>query len=607
MLVRKYCETIMQRLCSLLLLAALLAGCSTAPIRPDNLTDPQYGYAREYISWLIRTEMSRNNVTGLSIALVDDQRIVWAEGFGFADQANHIAATQDTIYRVGSITKLFTATAAMQLVEQGKLDIDQPLQRYLPEFSVRRHFTERSPVTPRSIMTHHSGLPSDLLKGMWTEKPEAYASLVGLTADEYAASPPGKVFAYSNLGISLLGVALERISGKDYAGLVTESLLQPLDMRHTTIAYGGERSDFGARAYSNGELVEETPLRDVPAGGMNSSVNDLSRFIRMIFADGRSGGNTIIKPETLAEMMRPQNSTVPLDCNFKIGLGWMLGGLGDIDIQNAGIVAHHSGATLYHRSMLLVLPEKKLGVVVLSNSGNAGPLVNRIATETLKLALESKSGIKQPERKKPESAEPLSDAAMKPYEGYYATSLGMIPVVPRSGYLRAELMGTPMRLVPRSGGWLGLEYRLFGLFPISLGELDYVTIKADTIDGSDIIKARIGEQEILVGQKVQPVPLPPAWLKLVGEYEPVNRGADAEMFRNLKVRTADGLLLVDYEIPLFHNGTLSYVLQPISDYEAVIAGLGRGMGDTVRVVTVDGREMIRYSGYLLRKKESLHP
>ena len=91
-----------------------------------------YTHAREHISWLIRQEMSDANVTGLSIALVDENGIVWSEGFGYADKEAEIKATSDTVYNVGSITKIFTAAAAMQLAEQGKLDIDQPLQKYLP-------------------------------------------------------------------------------------------------------------------------------------------------------------------------------------------------------------------------------------------------------------------------------------------------------------------------------------------------------------------------------------------------------------------------------------------------------------------------------------------
>ena len=112
----------------------------------------------------------------------------------------------------------------------------------------------------------------------------------------------------------------------------------------------------------------------------------------MVFAGGRAGGKLVIKPETLAEMLRPQAENVPLDLDYRVGLGWQLSGLGSIDIKNAGTVAHHAGATINYHGMLIILPEHKLGAVVLSNSATSGPAVNKIAEEMLKLALEAKAG-----------------------------------------------------------------------------------------------------------------------------------------------------------------------------------------------------------------------
>src|SRR5450631_3411426 len=139
----------------IVLLTCMLPGCSAMPIRPESIPLKDYTYTREYISWLAHREMSKHDVTGLSIALVDDQQVVWATGFGFADKAGKVPATAETIYRAGSISKLFTATAVMQLAEQGLLDIDKPLQSYLPEFSIKSRFSDADPITLRSIMTHH--------------------------------------------------------------------------------------------------------------------------------------------------------------------------------------------------------------------------------------------------------------------------------------------------------------------------------------------------------------------------------------------------------------------------------------------------------------------
>jgi CubicO group peptidase (beta-lactamase class C family) len=582
----------------------MLTSCSTMPRKPESAVRGDYGYTKEYISWLIKREMNKNDVTGLSIALVDDQRVVWAEGFGFADEANKAPATPETIYRAGSISKLFTATAAMQLVEQGKIDIDKPLQTYLPEFSAKSRFPDAGPITPRNIMTHHSGLPSELLKGMWTKHPEPFENVVNLIREEYAAYPPNYVFSYSNVGVTLLGHALEKVAGRDFALHMEASLLRPLEMRHSSFSQAPDRSPLGTKAYRNGEEAEELPLSDIPAGGLNTTVLDLSRFMQMVFTGGRAGDRQIIKPETLVEMLRPQNADVPLDLNFRVGLAWMLSGLGGIDIRNAGPVAHHSGGTLYHRSQLIVLPEQKLGVVVLANTDTAAQVVSKVATEALKLALEAKSGIKQPEKAKNAASEgSLSEEALKAYEGRYAAMTGVVSVSKKSDYLRAEIMGKSFHLVARPDGLLALRYKLLGLIPISLGELDDMGIGRATVSGREVVKANMNGQELLIGERITPVPIPVSWLKLVGEYEIVNAGDDAVLVDNVRVRHDNGLFLVEYTVPLFSNETMSMAIVPLSESEAIICGLGRGMGETIRIVKAGGEEMFRYSGYIFKRKQ----
>jgi len=581
----------------------VLGSCSTMPPRPETLARGDYSYTKEYMSWLINKEMKKNDVTGLSIALVDDQKVVWSEGFGYADKVGNVPATPETVYRVGSISKLFTATAVMQLAEQGKMDIDKPLHRYLPEFSIKSRFTDAGPITPRSIMTHHSGLPSELLKGMWNKSPEPFENEVKLLSDEYAAYPPNYVYSYSNVGVTILGHALEKVSGHDFSTHLTISLLQPLGMAHSKFDPAPDHSLLAAKAYRKGAEADELPLRVVPAGGLNSTVLDLSRFMKMVFAGGRVGERQIIKPETLAEMLRPQNAEVPLDLDLRIGLGWFLGSLSGIDVKKTGPVAQHDGATLFHRSQMIVLPEQKLGVVVLSNSATAGEVVGNVATEALKLAFEAKSGIRQHAQKqvKPRTGS-LPKENLQAYEGRYATIAGVINVTRQADYLRTEVMGKAVRLVPRVDGLLGLQYRLLGLFPISLGQMDYDGFSVACVAGHDILKVRSLGQELLLGERIKLVPIPEKWVRRTGEYEIINRDDDAVLIDNLCLRQDNGLLIMDYTVPLFLDGRMGKAITPLSDTEAITYGLGRNMGETIRVVNVGGEELLRYSGYLLRKK-----
>lgn len=573
------------------------------PPRPEMLARGDYSYTKKYMSWLINKEMKKNDVTGLSIALVYDQKVVWSEGFGYADKVGNVPATPETVYRVGSISKLFTATAVMQLAEQGIIDIDKPLQSYLPEFSIKSRFTDTGPITPRSIMTHHSGLPSELLKGMWNKSPEPFENEVKLLRDEYAAYPPNYVYSYSNVGVTILGHALEKVSGHDFSTHLTISLLQPLGMAHSKFDPAPDHSLLAAKAYRKGAEADELPLRVVPAGGLNSTVLDLSRFMKMVFAGGRVGERQIIKTETLAEMLHPQNADVPLDLDLRIGLGWFLGSLSGIDVKKTGPVAQHDGGTLYHRSQMIVLPEQKLGVVVLSNSATAGEVVCNVATEALKLAFEAKSGIRQHAQKQvKQRTGSLPKENLQAYEGRYATIAGVINVTRQADYLRTEVMGKAVRLVPRVDGLLGLQYRLLGLFPISLGQMDYDGFSVACVAGHDILKVRSLGQELLLGERIKLVPIPEKWVRRTGEYEIINRDDDAVLIDNLCLRQDNGLLIMDYTVPLFLDGRMGKAITPLSDTEAITYGLGRNMGETIRVVNVGSEELLRYSGYLLRKK-----
>jgi len=588
---------------TVLLLTVCVAGCSGAPMRPEPVGRGDYAKVAEYVSASIRQQMKKRDVTGLSIALIDDQRVVWAEGFGYADKDRNVPASPETVYRAASISKLFTATAAMQLAERGRMDIDRPLAEYLPGFSIRTRFADSAPITPRSIMTHHSGLPSDYLKGMWTRNPEPFTRVAGRIRDEYAANPPGTVFSYSNLGMTLLGDAIGKVAGRDFAAYVRDEILLPLGMNSSSFSPSVDLTPHAAKGYRKGKEEKEPSLRDVPAGGLNASVLDLSRFIRMVFAGGKAGDRQIVKPETLAEMLRPQNADVPLDLDFRIGLGWMLGGLGDIDIRNGGPVAHHAGATLLFHGQMIVLPERKLGVVVLANSDTSGKVVGKVAAQALKLALEAKTGDRQPEWKKPREIEvSLSEEALRRYEGWYATQVGTVNVRRSSGGLRADVMNRTLRLIPRADGSLGLQYRLWGLFPIRIEELDGVGVSRADVAGRELLAIRVHGREFPIGERIRPMPVPEEWLGRTGEYEIVNPGEDAILPEKGRMRADGGFLFVDYSIPRIFPGTASIAIAPVSDTEAIIRGIGRGLGETIRAVTVNGENMFSYSGYLLRKR-----
>jgi CubicO group peptidase (beta-lactamase class C family) len=581
------------------LTAASAFGGKAEPVLQIN-----YDSVKESVSQLIQSEMKKNDIVGLSIALVDDQRVVWTQGFGYANERKDIAATPETVYRIGSLTKVFTAASIMQLVEQDKLNIEKPLKTYLPEFSIRTRFGSAAPITLRNLLTHHSGLPSDYQKGMWSKKPGPFTRMVDLLKDEYAAYPPGFIFSYSNVGYDLLGSVIERATGQDYGLSIQNSLLYPLGMRNSGFTPPALTWLLSA-GYYRGSERDDPPLRDLPAGGMYSTVLDLSRFVEMVFANGVSNGRQIMQDKTLTEMFRPQNSNVPLDLDFRVGLGWMLGGLGEVDIRNAGLVAHHAGSTLMFRSQLIVLPRHKLGAVVLANTSTAGATVSRIAAQALSLALEMKAGIKQPlPEKSPEVRGVLPQDIQKKFAGNYASLVGLAEIGSETDHFHLEVMDKTFHLVPRENGKFGVKYVFLGLIPFNIAVLDNYEISHAIVAGHEILRASIKSSNLLVAEKIQPVPVPASWQARAGKYSIQNLGNDVSVFEKIRLRYDGTWLFLECTMPFHFKGTYRFPLKPVTDTEAVLSGLGgRSMGETVRVVKAGGKELLSYSGYLLSRDD----
>lgn len=585
----------------LALLLLMLAACATPPQKPPVMERGDYRYLRQYISWLAEQEMDAADVTGLSIALVDEQEVVWAEGFGYADKQAGIKVTPDTQFHLGSIAKVFTATAAMQLQDQGKLDIDQPLQKYLPQFSIKSRFGDTRGITPRNIMTHHSGLPGYWVRGMADRHPAPFEEQVTAVRNEYVAAPPGMVFAYSNLAYSLLGASIGEVSGDCYAGYMNRYLLQPLDMVHSEFA-----ARIPGKAYRDGDEVEAVPLRDLPSSGLISSANDMTHLIQMLFADGQYAGRQIVSPAALREMFRVQNAGVPLDFDFRIGLGWMLGGL---DVPRAGLVAAHGGTTLNYHTLMVVLPEHKLGVVVLSNSARSEAVVAKLAAETLQLALETKRGITPPPAKAfvEPTLVPLGENDLRDYAGYFETMVGLVKVEQRDGGLFAEQMGFNFALVKHAEGDFGVRWRPFNLFSLATPEMKSVRLSLRRIAGHEVLAFEKDGYTQLVGEKLHPQPLPAYLEEYVGEYDFVNPH-DGPMPEDVRVVRDGDLLVGEFSSSIMPRIMLrtpvlrtAFLPGPVEG-ELIMAGIGSGKGETIRVAKVDGVPHMYFSGFELKKR-----
>ncbi len=582
------------RLASLFVAIVFLAGCATPPPIATSHQRGDYSHTQKYLSWLVDREMAENEITGLSIALVDDQKVVWQQGFGYADLENKALATPETVYRAGSIAKIFTVAAAMQLAEQGKLDIDQPLTAALPEFSIKTRYPNAAPVTPRNIMCHHSGLPSNFLQGLFVREPDRFESVVHKIRDEYQAFPPNYVFSYSNLGMALLGAAIQKVSGEPFEAYMDRRFFQPLGMTQSSF----EPRPI-AKAYDRNKEIEVFSMRDMPAANLLSNVVDLGQFLKMQFADGKSRQQQILAPESVGEMVRIQNKDFPLTFGQFVGLGWMMSG---IDVPGGGPVASHGGSLPDSHSMMAILPAHKLGVVVLTNSSTSHVAVSKIATEALRLMLEAKTGIRQDPTAPVRAAERAPTAEeLRQFDGNFDTMVGLARISTKNGQIDVDAAGHQFRLVPHDDGLLTIKYRLFGMMAVRVGAFEDIHLSMANVDGRQIIIGRIGAESLIFGEKLKPTTIPERFRKNLGNYEIISK-IDGPAPDKLLLKEDNGLLVGEAHFPEIPDLLLRIAFRAVSENEVVTAGLGTGRGDTLRLIGAGDKAMLGFSGIQMRKK-----
>lgn len=595
-----------------------LNGCMSTPPAAEPVAQGDFTSVTQQLTRFIAHEMDAQRVAGLSIALVDDQRVVWARGFGWADAAERRPAAADTLYRVGSVSKLFTDSAAMQLVAQGRLQLDAPIQQALPDWRIRSRW-EAAPagttITPRQLMTHHSGLPRDVLGGMWGEPVGDFRTMLADIASgrstEEAVAPPGQAFGYSNVGLDLLGLAIERVSGQRFELQMQQALLDPLGMRDARFSAGPVDSPRMARGHMKSAAQAEPQLRDLPAGGLTASVSDVAKFISMQFANGRNAaGEEVLPAAQVAEMLRPQNADVVLDSGFGIGLGWMLATFGRDTVRGGGPVAHHAGATFYHRAQLMMLPAQRLGVIVAANDGAAGPVVNRVAARALALLLEAKTGQRQPPRVPgyQPAQRPWTDAERQACVGEYSTIAGVARIGLSGERLRAELGGRSFGLIEGADRWAGLRYRLGGWLPLSLAALEGIGVQCRSVAGQDgrhdVLVARFDGQELFAGDRLAPpAPVPAELAALVGRWVPELAPGEVPTLERVEVELDGNRLWARPTLAAAFGGSSQtrLPLQVLSPTQAQLLGPVAGTGPVITLRRVEGEVRIVYSGWVFRR------
>ena len=378
-------------LTSLLVLAGLMVsaftrssrGCETSifqmprsdtdiPVRAaGGPTNPEEFEA--FLDPLVAELMESNHIPGGAITVVKDGQLFFAKGYGYADLERSTPATADTtIFRTGSVSKVFTWTAVMQLVEQGKLDLNADINTYLAHFQIPDTFPQ--PITMAHLMVHTAGFEDQITNGAVYVSADTYQPLQDFLAEKMPARifPPGQVVAYSNYGAALAGEIVAEVSGEPFEQYVANHILEPLGMNHSTFlqpipsnliqdaALGYDIDEEGLPHAGSFEIIQPQP-----AGALSATATDMAHFMIAHLQDGQYGDASILQPASAQDMRRQYYV-------FNPRLPGMTRGFAEAYRNNIHLV-FHPGTTDLSSSLLALLPDENMGMFITFNSSISTP------------------------------------------------------------------------------------------------------------------------------------------------------------------------------------------------------------------------------------------
>lgn len=350
----------------LMLTSSMIAqGQAAAPGHAPAMTASDVG---AFMDGALPLLLAREGIAGAVVAVVSDGKLLFARGYGAADVARRIpVSAEETLFRAGSISKLFTWTAVMQLAEQGKLDLDRDVNAYL-DFELPKKLG--APVTLRNLLTHTAGF-EDVFGKVIVNDPADLEPLENWLKENVPQRifAPGVTPAYSNYGAALAGYIVERVSGEPFADFIDTHILKPLGMTHST--FRQPLPEPLAPSMSKGYLTSSQPaqpfevIQAAPAGSMSLTAADIARFMIAHLQDGRCGDVRILEPETARSMHARQFGLLPEMNGMALGFYE--------DSRNGFRIIGHGGDTNYFHSDLRLIPGKGVGFFISLNSmGKSG-------------------------------------------------------------------------------------------------------------------------------------------------------------------------------------------------------------------------------------------
>lgn len=537
---------------------------------------------------MIRDVMMRESIKGLSMALVTPDFSPILQGFGYADFDEQKLVHPNTAFPLASLTKSFTSIAIMNLVEQGILNLSDPVVQHLPEFEIKSRYEFSREILISDLLSHFGGLPRDLYKGLISlTKNRPY--LLEYLSGQYVTFPPGVKHSYSNLGYELLGLLIERVSGIPYEQYVQEEILKPLGMHQSRFYSQGLEGLELSRAYVSFDYdtYEEYPLQLSASGGLLSNAHDLSLMLEWMLFPGESEPN--ISDTLLKRLFTDQKPPGALDVSLQSSWSWILEALPQ---PFSGNLAYQMGTTLHFSSVIALIPEYEVGIVLLSNTSGTNQALADLSREIILNVVESKTGLKispQPEKG------PLPVVVTEPeiadrFRGDFLLEESFFQVFNLHGDLILKSGVNVFHLFSNPDGW-------FTLNPDT-------RLQVREVNGSKVLFVEQKGFIFPAGTDIRRIyNLPQDIESRLGSYllMDVNPQEEEVFYKQLDLFLEDDLLQValyvgDHQSHIFGLQKSRYHLIPTPEGNAIFAGFGVYKGETLFLGEDDKGQFVSFSG-----------
>jgi CubicO group peptidase (beta-lactamase class C family) len=540
---------------------------------------------------LIIKKMESDNIIGVSAAIIINDSVIWKKGFGYADKDNNIPMNENTVVSIASATKTFTALAIKQLQEKGLLDITQPLNKYLPQFNPLTRGENLDDVTIKSVITHSSGIQTDVLKNSDLGSGK-YTDVLGFINESYLLYPPGLVESYSSPGYNILGHLIKQVSGQDYPEYIHKNVLIPIGMYNSGFLMDSLKGR--TRVYSGGESIHDYGFSGIASGGIYTNINDFIKYARELMHAYNGINSLVINSSTIQQMFTLQTGNVILESNKK-GLGWYI-------FKNDSVFAvSHAGDAVTGHAEICLIPEKNTAAIILINSAEGESLKRDFSFNFIRKFGLSVSDIIPPQVIKEVHNKiipvDLQVDVLKKHAGDYSQGFSYITISLEEGELVINRDGKQFILKALSEN---------ELVPFEKLEQDSLSAKVNErycfIDYDDfhILFYKNGNKESILGYKLNSFNTS-SMIKKLGMYE--HYGYQLLMgdtkFKGAELSIADDRILMMKLIAF--DGEYPFPLNVISEEYAVTSGLGVGFGFTVRFTEDEIYDIVDFGGLTFRK------